>query len=75
MLSPPETPAQSSGSASSSQLQKANPINSSNDIYLITPKSTHHPIKIAPLQFTPSSLFYKEAGRLTIFSGKVIKIY
>jgi len=25
------------------QLQKANPINRSNEIYLITSKSTHHP--------------------------------
>jgi len=36
------------GSDSSSQDQKANPINSSNDIYLTIFKSTHHPTNKKP---------------------------
>ena len=34
--------------SASEQLQKANPINSSNDIYLCIPKSTHHPTNKKP---------------------------
>ena len=45
---PPATPAQSSGSCSSSQLQNTNPMNNSIDIYLLISKSTHHPTNKKP---------------------------